>query len=99
MFVKKIIQKIDYGLVKIDNKNNVRNIIEKPSYENFINCGIYIFSTKTFNNLKTEKYLDMDIFLVSLLRKKLKIKIYDFEGFWIDIGNKQNLKFVNNMPI
>ena len=49
--------------------------------------------------LKTEKYLDMDIFLVSLLRKKLKIKIYDFEGFWIDIGNKQNLKFVNNMPI
>lgn len=96
---KKVTNNIDYGVVKIDSRNNVKDIIEKPSYSNYINCGIYIFSSNTFNYLKSEKFLNMDDFLRLLIETKLRIKLYEFDGFWIDIGNKQNLKFVNNMPI
>lgn len=96
---KKIINNIDYGVIKIDSRNNVKNIIEKPSFINYVNCGIYIFSSNAFDNLKSEKFLNMDDFLNLLIKRKLKIKLYDFEGFWVDIGSKQNLKFVNNIPI
>ena len=80
-----------YGVVKIDG-NQIVDIEEKPIVKSHVNIGVYVFSPKIINEIKKNKYLDMNILIQKLLGKMKKIIAYPAYEPWLDIGKPKDLK-------
>ncbi len=86
-----------YGVMKLSKNNQVFKIEEKPSQNHLISAGIYIMNFSVLNYLKKNKKIDMTDFLNILLKKKIKIGTCLIHENWLDIGNKSDLKKINNI--
>lgn len=89
--VKKLFTENLYGEIKMRG-TAVKHIYEKPKKEILINSAIYIVNTKCINFLDYNRRIDMDEFIVKLIKKKRKVTAYPFLDNWQDIGTKQELK-------
>ena len=84
-----------YGVAKINKKNKVLKIIEKPKkfVSNLAITGLYFFDNKVVNyskNLKPSKRKELE--MVDLLNKykknsKLSAKFISRGGAWLDAGS------------
>tara|TARA_B100001059_G_C17560635_1_gene439895 strand:- start:62 stop:733 length:672 start_codon:yes stop_codon:yes gene_type:complete len=90
MCVKQYSHTVPYGIVNHSNFK-LKEIIEKPKYNFFINCGIYILSSKIVNKIKKPKYIDMPELLFKCSKNK-KILIFPIHENWIDIGSIDDYK-------
>ena len=91
--VRNHIQKVDYGIVNI-NKKGLNIIDEKPKINYLINTGIYVFKKKILNSLERNQKIDMNNFINSLGKKKIKIGCYFIYEQILDIGNKVQYKSI-----
>jgi len=84
-----------YGVAKVDKKNKIIKIIEKPKkhFSNLAVTGLYFFDNKVINyseNLKPSKRKEIEI--VDLLNKyknknKLSANFISRGGAWLDTGS------------
>lgn len=84
--------KIPFGV--IENIKNNKIIKEKPIIHFNINSGIYIFNKKVLNNLKKNKYIDMNNFINS--QKTIK-NIYTINEPFYDIGDLGQYNKINKL--
>ena len=82
---------LDYGEILIKN-NRVECILEKPIKKYIINTGIYVIKSKVINSFKKIEKIDMDEVINRSIKKSLKIINYNHDGYYIDIGTKNNLE-------
>lgn len=79
---------IPYGVCKVDKSFNLKKIEEKPTYNNLVNIGSYIFNSKILALMQKETRLDMDQLIDMALKKKRKIKVYCISNSqWSDVGD------------
>ena len=84
--------KINFGIIKIGRNFSVNSILEKPTYTNFINTGVYIFNKSVKKILRKNFYLDMDKLISKmLLNKKYKVIAYPIFEDWHDLGSHSSL--------
>ena len=76
---KKIIQ-IPYGVCKINKKGNFFKIDEKPSSNQFINVGYYIFNKKMLKYIIKGEKMDVTELMMKIKSGKNKIKIFSFKS-------------------
>ncbi|KAB8143416.1 NTP transferase domain-containing protein [Chloroflexia bacterium SDU3-3] len=82
---------LEYGVVIMDEQNNIRQFLEKPSwgevFSDTVNTGIYVLDPKVLKYIEKGKPTDWskDVF-PSMLRRKDPIKGYIAEGYWTDVG-------------
>lgn len=89
--VKKFTSINQFG--EIDLKGiNVKKIIEKPKKNITINAGIYVFSKICLKYLMYNEHIDMNDFIMKLIKKNKKIIAYPFYDNWYDLGTKNELK-------
>jgi glucose-1-phosphate adenylyltransferase len=84
-----------FGIVGVDENDNVISFIEKPSEptSNLINMGVYLFNCEVLNealwqdHLKQESTHDFgkDI-LPALINSGAKVCAYPYSGYWVDVG-------------
>ena len=98
-----------YGIAKIDKKNKILKIIEKPkkNFSNLAVTGLYFFDNKVINYSKTLKPSKRkEIEIVDLLnkyrnRKKLTAQFLGRGGAWLDTGSIEDFyntsAFVSNL--
>ena len=89
----------DYGIVELDENNEIKNILEKPKKTNskLAITGFYLFDKNVVDyskKLKPSKRKELEI--VDLIKKYLKHKKLDAEfmgrgSAWLDTGTIQNL--------
>ena len=89
----------DYGIIELDKKNKIKNILEKPkkTKSRLAITGFYLFDKNVINfskQLKPSKRKELEI--VDLIKKYFKKKTLDAEfmgrgSAWLDTGNVQNL--------
>ena len=98
-----------YGVAKINKKNKILKIIEKPKkkFSNLAITGLYFFDNKVINfskNLKPSKRKEIEI--VDLLNKykknnKLSAQFLGRGGAWLDTGSMEDFyntsAFVSNL--
>ena len=76
-----------YGECKVDRKNVLDEIKEKPKHDYFVNTGFYIFNKKILNSLNKKSKLDFNELIPKLKKNKFKILCYPIEeGKWADFG-------------
>lgn len=77
--------KIDLGVVEAED-GWVKDYIEKPTYHYAVSTGVYIFEPAILNYIERGKRLDLPELVLRLLEKNQKVNVYNFDGYWLDIG-------------
>ena len=78
---------VPYGICEINKKQNLKNIVEKPSSNNLVVVGAYCFKNNLIKHIPKRKIFDMNDFIRKLLSKKYKVGIYPISDLdWQDIG-------------
>lgn len=88
--------KIDFGVIDVDENNNVAlGFKEKPEYEVNVSMGVYVFNRKVLNFVPANKPFGFDDLMLSLLDNKQPIKVYPYDGYWLDIGRPEDYEKAN----
>lgn len=85
------------GIIEVDEKNLLTNFYEKHdrNFGNQANCAIYILTNKMIKSLKKKKIRD---FSTEVIPKYLnKIKVYETNNFFIDVGDVKSLDKARNI--
>lgn len=79
-------EKIDYGILHINDENKLTKFEEKPSIEYLVSMGIYMLNRKITEYIPNDTFFGFDHLMNVLLDKSEFPAVYEFEGYWLDIG-------------
>ena len=87
--------KVNLGVLKIDDNNNLTDYIEKPAYEFNVSMGIYAFNKKAIKYIPDNEYFDFPSLIKALIKHQEKVVSYLHPGFWLDIGRPEDYETAN----
>lgn len=90
MCVRKQEVHVPYGVVNIE-KGRVTGIREKPTYEHFINAGIYVVDPSCLELVPEGKPFDMPDLINAILATNGKVGAFPIIEYWRDIGTPADL--------
>lgn len=91
----------NFDEIKLSQDYTIRAVGIKPKTDesvplNRMFTGIHVLDPIVFSYLKPEFSSIISDFYRIAIKDNLKIMGYDFDGFWIDVGSKENLDLVRN---
>lgn len=86
MCIRKDSYQIPYGVIEIDNKNNIVEMKEKPTKEFFINTGIYVLDPEVLNHVPKDDFFDLPSLFDVLKKENKSTKSFEISEYWIDMG-------------
>lgn len=90
--------RIPFGVLKIAG-HHVLGVEEKPTHQFLCNAGIYVIEPEIIHLVPENSYFDMTDLLRSVVEKGLPISAFPVHEHWIDIGKKEDLKWIQeNFP-
>jgi len=78
--------KVDFGVLDSNSDNELVGFQEKPILTHRVSMGIYIVNTDALKFITENMNFGFDNLVVSLINSGILPKIYDFHGYWLDIG-------------
>ncbi len=88
---------VPYGVVGLNQKDEVFEVREKPKISHDIVTGMYIFSDKIFDHVFSDTSLDMDKLLQSLIDAGDLVAAYRSNGLLHDMGEfKEYRRFLQH---
>ena len=85
MCVRDYTYTLPYGNCKLKD-NFIVSIEEKPSFNFFINAGIYVLDPMLLQIIPQNSYLDMPSLFSLLIKLKYKAAAFPIREYWLDIG-------------
>lgn len=82
---------IPYGIFDLEGRN-IRGLIEKPTYNYYVNAGIYLIKRELLKEIPTNHFFDATDFIQKLADMNKKVVRFPINGSWIDIGNHQEFQ-------
>ncbi|HOJ19255.1 MAG TPA: sugar phosphate nucleotidyltransferase [Ignavibacteriaceae bacterium] len=79
-------EKIDYGILHVNNEKKLVGFEEKPSVEYLVSMGIYMLNKKVTQYIPNNTFFGFDNLMRVLLDKNELPGVYIFDGYWLDIG-------------
>jgi NDP-sugar pyrophosphorylase family protein len=79
-------EKIDYGLLHCDGNNFLTQFEEKPDYDFLVSTGVYMLNRSVVQHIPENTFFGFDHLMYRLLEIKNPAKVYEYDGFWLDIG-------------
>jgi NDP-mannose synthase len=94
---------IDFGVLEVDD-GSVVGFKEKPTLNYRVSMGVYGMSRSTIEPYPVGLALGFDQLVLDLLERRCYPAIYDFRGYWLDIGrpddyDEANRTFDSLMPL
>lgn len=83
--------KIPYGVFNLDGRE-ITGITEKPTISYYANAGIYLIKRQCLNLIPEDEYYNATDFMEKLISSGLKVVRYPISGYWIDIGQLDELE-------
>lgn len=91
---------LPYGNCIIGKDGNLLKIEEKPSYNFFVNSGIYVINNNMMNLIPKNKKYDIDQFINKVIKKGHTVGIYPIDSDkWIDVGSWADFHKASNLEI
>ena len=86
---------VDFGVVELDNKNTIRDYIEKPTVSHLVSMGVYIFKPGVLGYIKPNEQMDFPELVKTLISNGEDVKGFVFDGYWLDIGRPEDYERAN----
>mgnify|MGYP002825951808 FL=1 len=94
MCVREYDFQVPYGVINIKN-TKILSIEEKPSYNFFVNAGIYMLSPEVLQYIPKNQFYDMTTLFEKLISIKKNVISFPLQGYWLDIGRSEEYKKAN----
>jgi NDP-mannose synthase len=88
--------KIDYGVLVCDDKNRLVKFDEKPVHEVLVSMGVYMINKKVVNHIPANTFFGFDHLMNLLIKKAEYPAIYEYNGYWLDIGRPDDYEIAIN---
>lgn len=83
--------KIDFGVIDVDeSRKSAVGFREKPEYDFNVSMGVYVFNRDVLSYVPADQPFGFDNLMITLLHQKEKINIYQYDGYWLDIGRPED---------
>lgn len=83
-------EKIDYGVLMLNDQASVVGFQEKPRQAVTVSMGIYVFSKSLLEQVPDDQPFGFDQLMLKLLDQGERIKAYLHDGYWRDIGRPED---------
>lgn len=88
--------KVPYGVFKLDGRE-IRGVTEKPTYSYYANAGIYLIKKERLSLIPEDEFFNATDFMDKLIQTGYKVIRYPISGYWIDIGQHDELARAREM--
>lgn len=88
--------KIDFGVLRYDEANQLTAFEEKPSYNFDVSMGIYCLNKSVVSALQAGKPYGFDHLMMDGLASKHPATIRPFTGYWLDIGRPDDYQYADD---
>ena len=93
-------EKVEYGVLHSNEKSELIMFEEKPTNKYLVSMGIYMMSKSNLEHIPKNTFFGFDHLMDTLIEKKLFPYIYEFDGYWLDIGRPDDYeKAINDNEI
>ncbi|MFI7661031.1 NDP-sugar synthase [Micromonospora parva] len=89
-------EKIELGILKIDESGDVVGYDEKPTLNLDVSMGAYAMSPKALEKIPAGAY-DMPQLILDQLSTNGRVSSWRHRGFWLDIGRVDDYSLANKM--
>ena len=94
MAVNKYTYNVPFGVVDVKD-SHIKRLREKPSYDLFVNAGIYILSPGALELVPRDTFFDMPTLFETLMRNGDATLAFPLREHWLDIGQPDDLSRAN----
>jgi len=94
MCVREYEFQVPFGVVQLDN-HRLKNILEKPIHQFFVNAGIYVLNPEAVSMVPDNEYFDMPALFDKLLTNNSETAAFPIREYWLDIGRKADFDQAN----
>ena len=79
-----------YGVIEVQGIK-FKSMVEKPSFRQLVNAGIYVINPQLIKQIKQNQYLDMPELIALTKTNDKNVIVYPVHEYWIDIGKPESL--------
>lgn len=83
--------KIPYGIFNLEGRN-IKGVTEKPTINYYANAGIYLIKKELLKLIPEGSFYNATDFMDKLIREGYSVIRYPISGYWIDIGQHDELE-------
>ncbi|MCX6245338.1 MAG: sugar phosphate nucleotidyltransferase [Bacteroidetes bacterium] len=88
--------KIDFGVIDVDCNHKVAvGFREKPEFDFDVSMGVYAMNRKVLDFVPLNEPFGFDHLMLRMLEDKHPISVYQYEGYWLDIGRPEDYERAN----
>ena len=84
-----------YGFVKLDAEEKVKEFVEKPMIKEWVNGGYFVFKKSIFDTLIIKELLETDV--LPRLAKEGQLTAYKHNGFWKSMDTRKEHVELNEL--
>ena len=78
--------KVEYGVLIQNEKSELIDFKEKPTNDYLVSMGVYMMNRDNLSVIPHDTFFGFDHLMAALISKKKYPHIYEFNGYWLDIG-------------
>ncbi|MFA6279873.1 MAG: sugar phosphate nucleotidyltransferase [Bdellovibrionales bacterium] len=79
-------QRVDYGVLDLNEANDLVGFREKPSLTYHVSMGVYMVSRRVLDVIPEGRSYGFDQLMLDLIKTKTPATVVPFDGYWLDIG-------------
>ena len=96
----KRLDKVEYGVLHKNEKSELIQFEEKPINEYLVSMGIYMMNKNNLQYIPNNTFFGFDHLMNVLIERNILPFIYEFDGYWLDIGRPDDYeKAINDNEI
>ena len=77
---------VDYGVLECSKEGTLNSFNEKPEIKYTVSMGIYMMNRSVLKLVPKNTAFGFDQLMHIMLKRKLKVNVKIFKGYWLDIG-------------
>lgn len=83
--------KVPYGVFNLEGRV-IKGVTEKPTISYYANAGIYLIKKERLDLIPEDEFFNATDFMELLIQEGYKVIRYPISGYWIDIGQHDELE-------
>ncbi|CAH2211892.1 nucleotidyltransferase family protein [Tepidibacter aestuarii] len=84
---------IPYGVIKLNEDETIKNIVEKPEYDFLVNTGMYILDPETIEDVPENDFYHITDLINYYIKKGEKVGAYPVsDKSWLDMGQFKEME-------
>lgn len=87
---------VPYGVAQVDGVQ-IKALSEKPTYDFFVNAGIYILEPRLLELIPEHQYYDITELIDALVKRQERVISFPIHELWMDIGRPEDLERANEL--